>query len=149
MTQKSSIPDLGRELSRSLSEMRIYLRQYLQSKIKEHGLDITFELLEIVLFLYRKDGANQQEIADVLSKDKSSMTYLIDNLVKRDMVKRVEDENDRRNKRIFLTEKSLLLKDDMTPWITAIYEKATNGVKAAELEKAIAVVRAMNDNLKG
>jgi DNA-binding MarR family transcriptional regulator len=144
----TNVTDLARDLSRAMAEMRSYLRQFLQSKIREHELDITFELLEVVMYLYKKDGVNQQEIADMMIKDKSSMTYLIDNLVKREMVKRVEDENDRRNKLIYITEKGKQLKDTLDPWITEIYEKATDGTKAAEIQKAIAVVQAMNDNLK-
>jgi DNA-binding MarR family transcriptional regulator len=79
MPTDTNIIELARDLGRAMAEMRNYLRLFLQSKIKEHELDITFELFEVVIFLYKKDGVNQQEIADVMIKDKSSMTYLIDN----------------------------------------------------------------------
>jgi DNA-binding MarR family transcriptional regulator len=148
MPTDTNITELAKDLSRAMAEMRNYLRLFLQSKIKEHELDITFELFEVVIFLYKKDGVNQQEIADVMIKDKSSMTYLIDNLVKRDMVTRIEDENDRRNKLIFLTEKGKSLRSKLDPWIEEIYEKATAGIKAAEITKAIKLVQSMNENLK-
>lgn len=142
------ILELARDLSRSMMEMRNNMRQHLQEKLKENNVDISFELLEILGFLYRKDGINQQEIAEVMIKDKSSITYLIDGLVKRDMVERKEDENDRRNKLIFLTEKGRNMKDILHPWMEKIYRQATDGVKMAELEKALALVQKMNDNLK-
>jgi len=147
MPTNSGIIELARELSRAMAEMRFYLRQYIQSKIKEHELDITFELLEVVLYLHRKDGANQQELADMMIKDKSSMTYIIDNLVKRELVKRLEDENDKRSKRIYLTEKGKELKASLDPWITEIYEKATNNIRATEIERSIALIKSMNQNL--
>src|SRR3954463_12491546 len=100
---KQDIAELALDFGRAMTEMKNYVRQQIQVKIKEHQLDITFELLEITAILWRKDGVNQQELADVVVKDKSSMTYLIDNLVKRNLVTRVEDEIDRRNKRICLT----------------------------------------------
>ncbi|MFY0256300.1 MarR family winged helix-turn-helix transcriptional regulator [Chitinophaga sp. 30R24] len=139
---------LARDLTRAMNETRNYLRQYLQVKIKEHEVDITFELLEILGYLYWKDGANQQEIADRLIKDKSSMTYLIDGLEKREMVERIEDPNDRRSKLIYLTEKAKGLEEMLSPWITEIYEKATEGVKASDIKKALQLVQKMNENLR-
>ena len=140
--------ELARDLSRSLMEMRNYMRQHLQVKIKENNIDVSFELLEILGILYRKDGINQQEIADILIKDKSSITYLIDSLTKRDLVARKEDENDRRNKLIYLTDNGKAMKQTLHPWVEEIYEQATNGIKIADLEKAVALVQKMNDNLK-
>lgn len=125
MPEKSSIIELARELTRSMAEMRHHLRQFMQLKIKEQELDITYELLETVMYLNRLDGAKQQEIADIMIKDKSSMTYLIDNLVKREM-----------------------LIATINPWISEIYEMAVDGVKASEIERSIAVVQSMIQNLK-
>ena len=135
-------------LMRSISETRNFLRQYLQAKIRESEIDVTFELIEILSYLYRKDGVNQQEIADTLVKDKSSMTYLIDGLVKRELAKRVDDEIDRRNKRIFLTDKGKELQTVVNEWVTDIYGKAAGGIKLSEIETAISLVQEMNTNLK-
>src|ERR1700722_9754253 len=104
-----NISELSLELGRAMTEMKNYLRQFIQSKIKEHNISLTFEMLEILACLWQQDGINQQEITDKTIKDKSSMTYLVDNLVKRGMVKRVADKNDRRNNLIFLTKKAKLL----------------------------------------
>lgn len=146
MTTKN-IAELARELGRAHGEMRLYLRQYLQVKIKEHEVDISFELLEILAYLYRKDGVNQQELADVMVKDKSSMTYLIDSLVKREMVVRTEDPNDRRSKLIYLTAKGKQLEKKLSPWVVEIYEKATAGLKASDIQQALLLVQKMNENL--
>lgn len=143
-----SISELALEFGRSMSEMRNSLRQHIQVKIKEHNLDITFELLEIIALLWRKDGINQQELADAAIKDKSSMTYLIDNLAKRDLVTRTEDENDRRNKLIFLTAEGRLLEKKLHPWVIEMYDKATVNVTVPEIEKAILLTRKMNESLK-
>lgn len=145
---KQNIAELALDFGRSVSEMRNSLRQHIQVKIKEHNLNITFELLEIIALLWRKDGVNQQELADVAIKDKSSMTYLIDNLVKRNLVTRVEDESDRRNKLIFLTEDGKLLQKKLHPLVIEMYDKATAEVDAAEIEKAILLVKNMNENLR-
>ncbi|SEW51733.1 MarR family winged helix-turn-helix transcriptional regulator [Chitinophaga arvensicola] len=148
MTTTKNIAELARELGRATGEMRMYLRQYLDMQIRLEEVDITFELLEILAYLYRKDGVNQQELADITAKDKSSMTYLIDSLVKREMVTRKEDPQDRRSKLIYLTVKGKRLEKKLGPWIVEIYEKATEGLTTAEVQQALLIVQKMNDNLR-
>ncbi len=148
MTTTRHVAELARELSRAITEMRSHLRRRLQAKIKEHQLDISFELVEILAYLWRKDGVNQQEIADIIIKDKSSTTYLIDNLVKRDLVKRMEDGNDRRNKLIYLTPEGRLLQEKFYPLVIDMFDTATQGIQVAAMERAILLINKMNNNLK-
>jgi len=140
--------ELARELGRSMAELRNHLRQYIQEKIKEQRINITFEMLEVMSFLWKKDGINQQEIADRTLRDKSSMTYLIDNLVKRDMVTRTEDENDRRNKLIYLTAEGRGLQAQLNPWLNEVYEMATANMNITDLENSVAALDKMIGNLK-
>lgn len=140
--------DLAIELGRSMAELRNYLRQYIQVKIKAHGLNLTFEMLEVLTRLWKMDGVNQQELADHTLRDKSSMTYLIDNLVKRNLVTRAEDEHDRRNKLIFLTAEGKVLREDFHPWVAEVYQMATVNLDQAELEAGISLLQKMTANLK-
>jgi DNA-binding MarR family transcriptional regulator len=139
--------ELALELGRAMSELKNHLRKYIQVKIKEHGINITFEMLEVMGCLWKKDGINQQEIADLTLRDKSSMTYLLDNLVKRKMVKRVEDENDRRNKLIYLTAEGNNLKEHLNPWVAEVYGIAAEGISARELQESLALVNKMTGNI--
>jgi len=145
---KEKTAELARELSRAMIETRNLLRRHIQVKIKAHNINISFELLEVLALLYRKDGINQQEIAGIMVKDKSSLTYLIDCLVKRKLVIRKADAEDRRNKLICLTKEALALKTKLNPWIVEIYENATATIKAADIKNAIELVEKMNENLK-
>ena len=140
--------ELARELGRCLIEMRNFLRQYIQAKIKENKIDISFEMIEIMACLWNKDGINQQEIADIVIKDKSSMTYLVDNLVKRNMVSRKVDENDRRNNLIYITKEGRLLQKKLHPWILEMYDKAALGIPKTKINQSIEIVKKMSENLK-
>jgi len=141
--------ELAVELGRTMAELRTYTRQRIQIKIKEHGINITFEMLEVMGCLWRKDGVNQQDIADMTLRDKSSMTYLLDNLVKRKLVKRIEDENDRRNKLIYLTSEGKQLKGQLHPWVAEVYGMASEGVDIDSLQNSLRVLNEMINNLKG
>lgn len=139
--------ELALGLGRAVIEMRSKTRQYIQAKIKEHQLNITYEMLEVLICLWEKDGTNQQEIADKIIKEKASMTYLIDNLVKRHLVKRVEDENDRRNKLVYLMPEGIDLQNTMLPWATQMYTLAAIGLTSESLIAATTLIKRMTKNL--
>ncbi len=142
-TQNKTKAELALELGRSMAEIRNHVRQYIQVKIKENGIDITFEMLEVMGCLWKKDGINQQEIADLTLRDKSSMTYLLDNLVKRKMVKRIEDQSDRRNKLIYLTKEGISLKEQLYPWFAEVYEMATEQVDINDIQSSLMLINKM------
>jgi DNA-binding MarR family transcriptional regulator len=146
--ENSTKTELAVEFGRSMSELRTYTRQQIQLKIKEHAINITFEMLEVMGCLWRKDGLNQQEIADWTFRDKSSMTYLLDNLVKRTLIKRVEDANDRRNKMIYLTKEGNELREQLNPWVAEVYEMASEGVDFNNLQNGMVLLNKMINNLK-
>jgi DNA-binding MarR family transcriptional regulator len=145
---KRNTAEMALELGRCMTEMKNFLRQHIQAKIKEHRIDITFEMLEIMACLWNKDGINQQELADITIKDKSSMTYLVDNLVKRNMVSREPDTGDRRNNLICLTKEGKLLQKKLLPWILEMYDKAAFGSQLSDINKSIKLIRKMTENLK-
>jgi DNA-binding MarR family transcriptional regulator len=145
---KENNAELALGLSRQLNEMRYYLRCGIQQKLKEQKIDVSFELLEIMALLWAKDGINQQELADIAMKDKSSMTYLINNLTQRKLVKRSEHKNDRRNKMIFVTAKGKLFKQKVYPLVIELHKKATIGLAAVEIKNALSLLKNINKNLK-
>ena len=146
--KNSTKTELAVEFGRSMNELRTYTRQQIQLKIKEHGINITFEMLEVMGCLWRKDGINQQEIANLTLRDKSGMTYLLDNLVKRKLVKRVEDANDRRNKMIYLTNEGNELREQLNPWVAEVYEMASEGVDINNLQNGMLLLNEMINNFK-
>ena len=140
--------ELAVELAHLMQELRNFTRKYIQKKIKEHDINLTFEMLEVMGCLWRHDGLNQQEIADKTFRDKSSMTYLLDNLIKRKLVKRSTDKNDRRNKLILLTKEGLALKDILYPWIADVYGLASVEITGEDLQNGVLLLSRMVNNLK-
>jgi DNA-binding MarR family transcriptional regulator len=147
-TREKSKTEMEVELAYLMQELRNLTRKHIQKKIKEQGINLTFEMLEVMGSLWRKDGLNQQEIADRTLRDKSSMTYLLDNLIKRKLVKRSADENDRRNKLIFLTKEGLILKDILYPWVAEVYGQASEEITSEDLQNGVLLISRMVNNLK-
>lgn len=121
-------------------------RQFLQAKFKQNNLDLTVEMMQVLKQLWNKDGINQQEIADNIVKDKTSLTYLIDNLTRRKLVFRKEDTIDRRNKLIFLTPAGLELKSRIEPLLQELQVEMGNGISEEELRACVAVLEKVRAN---
>lgn len=139
--------ELALALGRNMNELRMQFRKYMQGKVRSLNLHLTYEMLEVMICLWRQDGVNQQLIADITLRDKSAMTYLVDNLIKRKMITRKEDERDRRNKLIYLTAEGRELQDRLQPWVAEMYDRATAGVDASSLVNGKELIESMIKNL--
>jgi len=126
-TQEPLGPMLTRT-SRAVSTM-------LQRLFLESGQNLTADEWAVLANLTMlRDGQFQQQLADRTCKDKAAMTRLIDGLEKRALVKRVPDERDRRQKRIYLTQKSRDLMKVLFPVAKKAQLKVQQGVTAEELD---------------
>ena len=141
--EENNISELALELGLAMGEMKNRLRQKIQAKINEYDPDLSFELIEIMGLLSRNEGINQQEIGNKVSKDKSSITYLINSLVKREFVQRIENKNDRRNKQIYLTDKGKQIVETVYPWALELYKKAAGDFNENEIKNAVLLVKKM------
>ena len=147
MSKQPAKSELALSFGRSMSELRMQFRKYMQGRIRSLDLHLTFEMLEVMMCLWRQDGVNQQVIADITLRDKSAMTYLIDNLIKRKMIRREEDARDRRNKLIYLTPEGRQLQQTLQPWVAEMYERATANTDAETLIRGQELIENMIKNL--
>ena len=138
----------AREFAHLTFELRDLLRQFLQKKFRENNIDLTYEMQQIMACLWKTDGLKQQDLADKTLKDKASLTCLIDNLSKRNLVDRYEDPNDRRSKLIFLTAEGKGLGKKIEPWIAELFSVVTKNVKAISIKQSIDMVQQMIENVK-
>lgn len=132
----------------TMSKAHLEIKSFLRNKFRENNIDLTFEMLQVLNHLWNKEGVNQQELANLLHKDKASLTYLIDNLSKRDLVQRTEDAADRRNKIITLKPEGLRLKNVIRPWIDEMYTVAGKGVPVELLDNGINLFGKIYTNLR-
>ncbi|HKB44966.1 MAG TPA: MarR family transcriptional regulator, partial [Chitinophagaceae bacterium] len=75
----------------------------LQRKINQAGLNITIEQWSVLYHLWKNEGQSQQQLCNATFRDKPSITRLVDNLEKLNLVKRVASDTDRRINFIYLT----------------------------------------------
>lgn len=122
---------------------RTFLRSFAAEEI-----DITTEQWSVLACLWNKDKVTQQALCTLTSKDKPSMTRLIDKLEKRNLVIRVSDQNDRRINLIHLTEAGAALENRATEIVQGIATRTLRNVSEDELNVVRAVLRKIIANLK-
>src|SRR5205814_10590157 len=87
------------------------LARRLQKKINARGLNLTIEQWSVLYQLWKKEGLSQQELCNATYRDKPSITRLVDNLEKLNLVKRVASDSDRRINLIYLTKQGQRLEE--------------------------------------
>ena len=120
----------------------------LQKNFKEASVDITIEQWSVLYHLWKEDGQSQQQLCDATYRDKPSITRLVDNLEKLNLVKRVASKNDRRINKILLTKESLELQERTMDLANQTLNEALAGVTNGQIEIAKEVLQKVYDNLK-
>jgi len=118
-----------------------------QGIINQHGLEITVEQWMVLTILWESNGLVQQHLADTIHKDKTTITRLIDGLEKRNLIVRVPDKTDRRQKMIYLTEKGKKLEDKLLPLNLENLHYALRDIEPEHLKLCEDVLRKINNNL--
>lgn len=120
----------------------------LQKNFKQQGIDITIEQWSVLYHLWKQDGLSQQELCSATFRDKPSITRLVDNLEKQQLVKRVASLDDRRINLIYLSETAALLRDQTMDMANQTLNEALSGVSAEEIAVCKSVLQRVYDNLK-
>lgn len=121
----------------TILQTQSYYRQIIHRKIREHNIDVTFETLHVLRRIYGVGKINQQELANLTYKDKSSLSYLIKNMEKKGLIKREEDPGDKRNKIVLLTEKGDALYLEVKEIIENVYQNLEKDLDRDHVELCI------------
>lgn len=111
----------SRNLVHGIFKVRRKLRQKIQQRLKEKGLDISFEMLQVFGGLSQQQGITQQRLAEEVVKDKSALTFLLNNMERKGLVYRRTDPEDRRNRQIYLSPKGDAVMREIRPMLDEFY----------------------------
>ena len=120
----------------------------LQKKVNNASLNITIEQWSVLYHLWKQDGISQQELCNATFRDKPSITRLVDNLEKLELVKRVASESDRRINKIYVTKHSLKLQEQTMELAEETLNEALESVPADKIDVCKEVLQVVYDNLK-
>ena len=125
------------------------MSRQLASMISEHGLPVTPEQWRVLAVLSVRDGQVHAEISAALLQEKTGITKLVDGLERGGLVERVEDSEDKRCKRVFLTSRGKEVFASTVPLVKAMAKQGSKGIRDADLIVCKQVLAAYMENLTG
>lgn len=138
----SHLPD---SLGVLLNESTRLLNRRFDQRAREFGL--TRAQWQLLKQLFRSEGINQAGLAERMDIEPISLCRLADRMEEAGWIERRPDPDDRRARRLFMTEKSLAVLGTMRALAEGIYAEALEGLTPDEAQRLIAMLAHVRTNL--
>jgi MarR family transcriptional regulator for hemolysin len=119
----------------------------LDTELRER-VGVTFGQWKVIVMLVNENGSTQKEIADRLGLEGPTLIPIIDKMEEERLVVRKVDPADRRNNRIYRTEKADELWDRMIECALKIREVSLRGIPEQDVNVMRKVLEKISQNLK-
>ena len=100
-----------KHIAKYISQLYRKGSSYINKEISKHG--IGSGQFMFLLELYKKDGKNQEEIAEDLKMDKGTTARALKKLEEQGFLTRLRDERDKRSNKIYLSDKAKNIREDI------------------------------------
>ena len=121
------------------------LIKYFAKELSRNDINLTPEQYLVMDILWDAEVMSQQAIADIIQKDKNSVTKFIDSLEKKGLVYRQVNKTDRRVNNIVVSEEGMKLKARTTEVAIGMMRNVLKDIKEEDL---VAFDKVMNQ-IKG
>lgn len=128
-----------------LSDTSRLLRRRFDERARAIG--VTRPQWRALTALSRAEGINQGALAERLEVEPITLCRMVDRLAEADLVERRRDPDDRRAWRIFLTDRSRPLLDDLRAIGGDVTARALDGLDEGERDTLVRVLERVRDNL--
>ncbi|GMA61993.1 MarR family transcriptional regulator [Alicyclobacillus fastidiosus] len=138
---------IPRSLSYKLANACRHLINQLNRNFKDNDLSITYEQFRIIIRLWKEDGLTQGQLASLTDKDEPSVSRLINNMIKRNLIERIPHPEDRRTNLIFLTEEGRNIQHELYVQLNKTTEEALRGISEHDVAICLEVLDKVIHNL--
>lgn len=119
----------------------------IKDEMERHGLDMTREQGMVLRKLDKEKGMIQNDLAWVTFRDKTSLARLLTRMEESGHIRRETDKEDRRAKRVFLTDKGKDLREKVNHILVELAERFEQGIDKGSLSEAMTTLKAIQKNL--
>lgn len=134
------------QLFDEMSAFNRKLRAFFDAAVREEGL--TLARARALFAIARRGPMTQKELAQELEIETPTLVRVLDGMARQDLIIRTEDANDRRAKRIAMTEAGKLAFDRMHVLAAGLREEIADEISETDIEIALSVVRRLTRNLQ-
>ena len=138
---------LSKEITVEIHLAGCKVKKYMATMLRKHDVPLTPEQFMLIDLLWNLGEMTQQELADLMQKDKNSVTSLVDAIERKGFVVRRQSKTDRRSNTLVLTEKAELLKPGAKEKGISILDKMLEGISEEELRAFLATLRKLTLNM--
>ena len=139
---------LSKEIAVELNLTGCKLKQFIAFKLRQMGVPLTPEQFMLIDLLWNHGEMSQQQLADMMQKDKNSVTKLVDAIEKKGFVVRRKSRQDRRSNTLVLTENANQLKPGAKQKGIFILDQMLEGISEDELRSFLSTLRKLNENMR-
>jgi MarR family transcriptional regulator for hemolysin len=136
----------NREFGFILNDVARLLRTYADYRAAQFG--ITRAQWAVLVRLDRSEGLNQSELAEMLDLQPITLTRLLDKLSDSGLIERRPDPDDRRAKRLFLTNAARPLLEQLASLGENTMASALEGVGSEDIERMASHLEVVRENLR-
>lgn len=138
---------LSKEVAVELNLTGCKLKQFIAAKLRQVDVPLTPEQFMLIDLLWNHGEMSQQQLADLMHKDKNSVTKLVDAIERKGFVVRQQSATDRRANILVLTEKAYQLKPGAKLKGISILDEMLEGIEEEELRAFLRTLHKLNANM--
>ncbi|WP_188754077.1 MarR family winged helix-turn-helix transcriptional regulator [Pedobacter psychrotolerans] len=106
----------------------------IDQSVMDEGIELSMEYFILLNILYDRDNIIQNDLANLMHKDKSAILRQIDLLEKKKLVVRINDSVDRRKKIIMLTKDGMKTVERLREVEADIFNSLLKGISEEDLK---------------
>ncbi len=131
-----------------IGELSRLFHKKITAEFVARNFGVTVEQFGILATLWYREGITQKEIADNLNRDKTTVARVVQNMIKQNLLVKIPDQIDNRNKRIYLTQKGKSLQKEMVEAAGSVYYRALQNIPDEEIKSFLGLMDKITKNLE-
>jgi DNA-binding MarR family transcriptional regulator len=138
--------DLENSLGPWIGKTSKIVDYYLHEAFLHHGLDVSKEQMIVLKKLHHEDGLNQNELAHLTWRDKSSLARLLAKMERKGYIIRRQHDLDKRANLVFLTDCGREIFRNTRPIIQKVIDIMEKDLSKADIERMIEILKRIQEN---
>ncbi len=130
-----------------VNRLSFLLRSELQKRFRAEGYDLSAEEWALLMVLWRKGPQQMGPLAATTLRDRTTVTRLVDRLVRKNYLKRTSKTGDRRQVIVDVTARGNEIHDQILAIVHALIADSSRGISQGDAQITLGVLSRMAKNL--
>lgn len=143
---KDNIVDFENSIGPWLGKTVKIMDYYLHEALLENGLDLSKEQMIVLKKLHDNNGINQNELAFLTFRNKSSLTRLLSKMEKKKYIIREQSKEDKRINNVYLTDSGREVFVNTGPVIKSLMNTMEQNISKEEIHQIIQILQKIQFN---